>query len=181
MDCNKVPEDILECAKEVSLNLLPQKSREIYESAYQRFVEWCKEKTVQIHSEDVLMVYFANLPKKVKPSTLNYGHSIQCCDQHSILKTEQNEGYTPKKAPVFKKEQVDRFLHTAPDNLYLMMKVVLILGIAGACRSDELVNVETDNIKDVKSALIIAIPNTKTKRPRSFTVLAEDYLSLFRK
>lgn len=58
---------------------------------------------------------------------------------------------------------------------------MLILGIAGACRSDELVNLKMDDIKDVKSALIISIPKTKTKKPRSFTVLGEDYLSLFRK
>ncbi|KAJ3661564.1 hypothetical protein Zmor_005955 [Zophobas morio] len=136
MDCNKVPKDILECAKEVSLNLLPQKSREIYESAYQRFVEWCKEKAVQIYSEDILMVYFANLAKKVKPSTLwsqysmlrstldiKNGVNISKYSKLRAFLKRQNEGYTPKKAPVFKKEQVDRFLHTAPDNLYLLMKV----------------------------------------------------------
>ncbi|KAK9712408.1 hypothetical protein QE152_g24905 [Popillia japonica] len=63
METNKdlgVPEDILECAKVVSLNLLPQKSREIYEYAYQRFIDWCKGKNVQVYSEDVVIVYFSN-------------------------------------------------------------------------------------------------------------------------
>lgn len=55
------------------------------------------------------------------------------------------------------------------------------MGIAGACRCDELVNLTVDNVEDVKSALIITIPNTKTKRPRSFTVLGDNYLGLYRK
>ena len=115
MDCNKVPEDILECAKEVSLNLLPQKPPEVYKSAYQRFVEWCKEKAVQIYFEDVLMVYFANLAKKVKPSTLwlqysmlrstldiKNGVNISKYSKLRAFLKRQNEGYTPKKAHVFK-------------------------------------------------------------------------------
>lgn len=59
--------------------------------------------------------------------------------------------------------------------------MILILGVAGACRSDELVNLTIDNVEDVNSALIIKIPNTKTKRPRSFTVLGDNYLNLYRK
>ena len=98
-------------------------------------LEWCKEKAVQIYSEDVLMVYFTKLVKKVKLSSL--------CSQYSMLRStleiengvniskysklrtflkRQNEGYTPKKAPVFTKEQVDRFLYRAPDNCFDVFK-----------------------------------------------------------
>ncbi|KAJ8964450.1 hypothetical protein NQ317_005387 [Molorchus minor] len=45
--------------------------------------------------------------------------------------------------------------------------VGLILGIAGACRTDELVNLTVDDIEDVGSSLIVKIPNTKTKIPRA--------------
>ncbi|KAJ8976918.1 hypothetical protein NQ317_014965 [Molorchus minor] len=52
-----------------------------------------------------------------------------------------------------------------------MIKVGLILGIAGACRTDELVNLTVDDIEDVGSSLIVKIPNTKTKdSPRIFVV-----------
>ncbi|KAJ8985470.1 hypothetical protein NQ317_015009 [Molorchus minor] len=51
---------------------------------------------------------------------------------------------------------------------FLMIKVGLILGIAGACRTDELVNLTVDDIEDVGSSLIVKIPNTKTKIPRIF-------------
>ncbi|KAJ8983563.1 hypothetical protein NQ317_006608 [Molorchus minor] len=63
-----------------------------------------------------------------------------------------------------------------------MIKVGLILGIAGACRTDELVNLTVDNIEDVGPSLIVKIPNTKTKIPRIFVVTdVGNMLELFRK
>ncbi|KAJ8983397.1 hypothetical protein NQ317_010490, partial [Molorchus minor] len=56
-----------------------------------------------------------------------------------------------------------------------MIKVGLILGIAGACRTDELVNLTVDDIEDVGSSLI-------TKIPRIFVVTdVGNMLELFRK
>ncbi|KAJ8980654.1 hypothetical protein NQ317_017580 [Molorchus minor] len=63
-----------------------------------------------------------------------------------------------------------------------MIKVGLILGIAGACRTDELVNLTVDDIEDVGSSLIVKIPNTKTKITRIFVVTdVGNMLELFRK
>ncbi|KAJ8982351.1 hypothetical protein NQ317_013102 [Molorchus minor] len=63
-----------------------------------------------------------------------------------------------------------------------MIKVGLILGIAGACRTDELVNLTVDDIEDVGSSLIVKIPNTKTKIPRIFVITdVGNILELFRK
>ncbi|KAJ8977849.1 hypothetical protein NQ317_004629 [Molorchus minor] len=66
--------------------------------------------------------------------------------------------------------EIDRFLSSADDKEFLMIKVGLILGIAGACRTDELVNLTVDDIEDVGSSLNVKIPNTKTKIPRIFVV-----------
>ncbi|KAJ8976551.1 hypothetical protein NQ317_007591 [Molorchus minor] len=49
-----------------------------------------------------------------------------------------------------------------------MIKVGLILGIAGACRTDELVNLTVDDIEDVGSSLIVKIPNTKRSQANAF-------------
>ncbi|KAJ8965347.1 hypothetical protein NQ317_016623 [Molorchus minor] len=58
----------------------------------------------------------------------------------------------------------------------------IILGIAGACRTDKLVNLTVDDIEDVGSSLIVKIPNTKTKIPRIFVVTdVGNMLELFRK
>ncbi|KAJ8972997.1 hypothetical protein NQ317_002277, partial [Molorchus minor] len=63
-----------------------------------------------------------------------------------------------------------------------MIKVGLILGIAGACRTDELVILTVDDIEDVGPSLILKIPNTKTKIPRIFVVTdVGNMLELFRK
>ncbi|KAJ8983224.1 hypothetical protein NQ317_005313 [Molorchus minor] len=71
--------------------------------------------------------------------------------------------------------QTDRIFekNRADDKEFLMIKVELILGIAGACRTDELVNLTVDDIEDVGSSLII---------PRIFVVTdVGNMLELFRK
>ncbi|KAJ8983657.1 hypothetical protein NQ317_019577 [Molorchus minor] len=89
----------------------------------------------------------------------------------------------PQTDRIFEKNrEIDRFLSSADDKELLMIKVGLILGIAGACRTDELVNLTVDDIEDVGSSLIVKIPNTKTKIPRIFVVTdVGNMLELFRK
>lgn len=65
------PPEILDRAKEVVSNLLPNKSREVYECAYNRFLNWCNEKNVKSYTESVLLAYFSELlSSKMKASTL---------------------------------------------------------------------------------------------------------------
>ncbi|KAJ8974597.1 hypothetical protein NQ317_008739 [Molorchus minor] len=47
---------------------------------------------------------------------------------------EKNKGFKPKKSTVLTIEQVDQFLRETPGDKYLVMKVALIAGVAGACR-----------------------------------------------
>ena len=55
--CDKTIE---EAAAEIVVDLLPQKSRKIYEKCFKEFCDWCLIKEVdEIHSENVLLVYFA--------------------------------------------------------------------------------------------------------------------------
>ncbi|KAJ8977851.1 hypothetical protein NQ317_011303 [Molorchus minor] len=178
-------EEIVEAANIVISNLLPTKSRSLYDIAYNRFKKWCAEKNVQVHSENVLLAYFSENAKNYKSSTL--------WAQYSMVKT--GDGYQAKKSKILTKSEIDRFLSSADDKEFLMIKyfdflyVGLILGIAGACRTDELVNLTVDDIEDVGSSLIVKIPNTKTKIPRIFVVtdvgnmleLFRKYLSLLRK
>ncbi|KAJ8972464.1 hypothetical protein NQ317_013375 [Molorchus minor] len=93
------------------------------------------------------------------------------------------DGYQQnRKSKILTKSEIDRFLSSADDKEFLMIKVGLILGIAGACRTDELVNLTVDDIEDVGSSLIVKIPNTKTKIPRIFGVTdVRNMLELFRK
>jgi hypothetical protein len=56
----------------------------------------------------------------------------------------------PKKARVLTKEQVEKFLVEAPDDYWLLYKVITIFGIFGACRCDELLSL---TVKDVDQKL----------------------------
>jgi integrase len=50
------------------------------------------------------------------------------------------------------------------------VKVALIMGIMGACRSKEMHAMKLEDIQDLEKAFLITIPNTKTNSVRQFTV-----------
>ena len=58
--------------------------------------------------------------------------------------------------------------------------MVLIFGIAGACRREELWKISLHDIADLGSKLLVTIPDNKTKKPRSF-VVNEMYMEIYRK
>ncbi|KAJ8979282.1 hypothetical protein NQ317_004427 [Molorchus minor] len=188
-------EEIVEAANIAISNLLPTKSRYRYDIAYNRFKKWCAEKHVQVYSENVLLAYFSENAKNYKSSTLWAQYSmVKSCliiyDNIDISKFPKliaflkrtGDGYQAKKSKILTKSEIDRFLSSADDKEFLMIKVGIILGIAGACRTDELVNLTVDDIEDVGSSLIVKIPNTKTKIPRIFVVTdVGNMLELFRK
>jgi hypothetical protein len=105
-------------------NLIPQKSRVVYETTYSRFEEWrSKQKVICIN-------------EKVMPSTL-WGVYSMLRTMISINKNldlskytnliaflkRQSEGYCAKKSKSFSKENIEKFLTTANDEDYLMQKV----------------------------------------------------------
>ncbi|CAH1379207.1 unnamed protein product [Tenebrio molitor] len=98
-----------------------------------------------------MLAYFLEKSKIVKPSTL-WGVYSMLRTMISINKNldlskytnliaflkRQSEGYRAKKSESFSKENIEKFLTTANDDDYLMQKVVLIIGITGGCRRQEL-------------------------------------------
>lgn len=69
-DGENVPLDIVESAKLVVLDLLPDKSKERYEQEYDTFKKWMNKNHVRKINEDAVLVYFFKLSKTLKPSTL---------------------------------------------------------------------------------------------------------------
>lgn len=132
-----LPSDIENEAFNVVSNLTPQKSRRKYHDAFERYQKWCSEKKIlNITSEKGLLVYFNDLSKKHKAS------SLWC--YYSMLRTEisikqnvdikkyvhliaflkrQSEGYKPKKSKVLTKQEITNFLLDAGDERFLCMKV----------------------------------------------------------
>ncbi|KAJ3631873.1 hypothetical protein MTP99_012978 [Tenebrio molitor] len=98
---------------------------------------------------------------------------------------KKSSNHRAKKANVLEITHIDKFLGEADNNEYLMMKIVLIMGIFGACRCDELVKMSVDDVTEVGTYLSIDIPMTKTDKPRRFVIVKEgcsaDPIALYQK
>lgn len=138
-------EEIVEAANIAISNLLPTKSRSLYDIAYNRFKKWCAEKNVQVYSENVLLAYFSENAKNYKSSTLWAQYSmVKSCliiyDNIDISKFPKliaflkrtGDGYQAKKSKILTKGEIDSFLSSADDKEFLMIKVrlLLLLGIS---------------------------------------------------
>lgn len=194
----ELPDSILEAANTANLNLLPAKSRQKYKKQYKHFENWCHNKGTNSVKEEVFLAYFADLQKTFQPNTLWSKYSML----KSVLKVKrnldlslyfklisfikkQNVGYRPKKAKIFDKDEISRFIEEAPDEIYLLIKVATIFGLAGACRREELSKVMIDDIEDKENLIVVKIPDSKNNTSRIFVVSDEinkgHYLQLYRK
>lgn len=90
----------------------------------------------------------------------------------SFLKVK-SKGYKPKKSQVLTGEQVLAFIKGASDDFYLLHKVVLVMGVFGGLRRDEMVKMCIDDIIDKGSVVIVKVPETKTGTSKGFTIVEE--------
>ncbi|XP_031355092.1 uncharacterized protein LOC116178061 isoform X3 [Photinus pyralis] len=177
-----------------TLDLLPEKSREVYEHSYARFMNWRETQNVNSFSEDVIIDYFSDLSASVKPSTLwshysmvratvNIKHGIDIKEYTNLFPflKSKSRGYQPTKSKAFTREQVNKFLSEAPDEKYLMTKVALMFGVAGALRRDELPNIKFADITELDKTLSIKIQDVVTKKAKSFTISGDKYVQLYKK
>lgn len=137
-DC-EIPEAIVEEVRIATLNLLPAKSRLKYENEYNTFKKWMTTSNVKKINDDVILAYFSFASKKYKSSTLWAKYSmlrttlllredIEIKKQKLInFLKRQAVGYKPKKAKTFSREDINKFISEAPDEIYLFMKVNLIV------------------------------------------------------
>ncbi|XP_044258168.1 uncharacterized protein LOC123007145 isoform X1 [Tribolium madens] len=195
MDVHEVEDVMLPTTKDrktLDFNLLPAKSKKIYELTYRRFMDYRRENKISSFSENELLTYFIHSSKKYKSSSLwsiysmlkttlseKFNLNIGEYTQLRAFLKRQADGYKPKKTKVFKKEQVRKFLLEAPDYKYLSTKVVLIFGIAGACSCDDLLNLKTGHVEDVGSKILVNLPATVSKKSRFFVI--SEHLNIVRK
>lgn len=195
---DELPEDVLKAANMASLQLLPLKSREKYEKQYELFTQWCEQKGIKTLKEEVLLAYFVTLSKEFKPNTMWSKYSMlknvikikrdidigEFYKLTAFLK-KQNVGFKPKKAKIFTKEEIFSFMNSAPDEIYLLIKVATIFGLAGACRREELANLTTTDIEDKGNLIIVKIRDSKNHTARNFIISEEvhngTYLQLYRR
>lgn len=126
-------------AKNIVLNLLPEKSKEKYNKQYKIFCDWCETKKIAKFTENVLLVYFMEKSKTIKSSTLwsiysmlkatimvNKDIDISHFKKLIAFMKKNSVGYRAKKSKIFSRIQINEFLSEAPDERYLMMKVCKI-------------------------------------------------------
>lgn len=182
----EIPAEILEEASAASINLLPRKTKERYEKEYQDFITWRTSKNVKCVNEDVLLAYvkgkselFAPNSLWTKISMLKLGLKvfenidISRFGKLFLFLKRTSDGYKPKKAKILSEEQVTKFLLEADDQKWLLEKVILILGIFGACRRNELASLTVDDFEDTNQNVLITIRCTKNNKSRSFVIPKE--------
>ena len=120
-------------AQEVTTNLLPDKSKDKYEKFYNEFVIFKNENWVGVVTENTLLAFFRELPKKYAPtylwtkysflkSTLKIrdGVDISKFKLLSAFLHKLSKTYKPKKAKTLTEENIKVFLETAPETFFLI-------------------------------------------------------------
>ena len=67
---DEVPPEIVEAAKEVTLNLLPDKLKRLYVSTYNNSKSWRATKKTTLFVEEVFLANFKDISKTISPPTL---------------------------------------------------------------------------------------------------------------
>lgn len=178
---------IAEAALIACASLLPEKSKNRYNQAYEVFLKWCAEKIITEIDENVMLAYFLEKSETLSPPTLwsiysmlkltisiNKNKDICCFKKLIAFLKRKNDGYTVRKSNVFTKEQITKFLLEAPDVRYLAMKAITIMGVAGACRTDEIHKMKLTDLEIKDDIALIKISTTKNGVKRSFVVTNDD-------
>lgn len=61
----------------------------------------------------------------------------------------------------------------APDEIYLMINLVIIFGLAGACRPEEIMKITIDDIEDKEDLIIVNTEDSKNYSSRFFELCKE--------
>lgn len=181
------PPDLKAAAASAAASNLPVKSKASYEKARQEFLAWCKKSKVPSGyvSANVLVAYFDDLKKTKAPTTMWSTYSklkktLLALDGVNIedkafrmLKAQLKSygvDYEPKKSKLFSLDEVYRFCREAPDEEYLAIKAISLIGIIGALRHGELYNLTLAHIVDRGHELFVTIADTKPHRAKTFIV-----------
>ncbi|XP_074111395.1 uncharacterized protein LOC141535381 isoform X2 [Cotesia typhae] len=173
---------------------VPKNSKTKYESAYSQFLEWQKEKKFKTFSEKVMLVYFFELSKIKKSTTLWNTYSMLKCTLGSFHKVNIGEykrliqflkkkevGFRKKKSKEFTAVKITEFLNTASDTEFLVEKAVLIIGVCGATRRAEICGLTIDNVIDTGSKFIVTIQHVVKKIPVRRFSIEDDFYTLVKK
>lgn len=179
MDIKQEVEEI-----EEDLDLLPSKSKDRYMNAENDFRSFMMERNVEVVDEGIVLMYLIKKSTELAPSGLYPLFSMlkstiteQRLDNYykvkEFLKT-MTKGYTPKKSPTFSLEQCNEFINNSDPEIYLLDKVVAILGICGGMRRKEVHELSCEDVIDHGHYFEVNVRVTKNKVDRSFDILNKE-------
>jgi hypothetical protein len=134
------PPEVVERYENAMVKLLPPASKAKYDRVYAEFIAWQEKSKTTSFSERTIMAFLDEKRDKVSPNTLwgissmlkstllSY-HNIDLSKYPKLTPylKRNSVGYQPKKAKIFRHEEMDRFLLEAPDEQFLMKKVFFSL------------------------------------------------------
>ncbi|KAG4081131.1 hypothetical protein HA402_011976 [Bradysia odoriphaga] len=179
------PPEVIKAACDAKTNLLPKKSNDRYQQAYNSFQAWKSSKGATSNSERTLLAYFNEMKKKFAASSLWSKYSMLkstmvIYDQIDIstygsltaMLKQASKDYVPKQAKTFTEIEMQRFMDTAPDVAWLDVKVVCAFGLSGACRTHEFPTIRMQDIARYDDMFYVTVPRsvTKTRNDNSFAI-----------
>lgn len=184
---------IKELSEIATLSLLPAKSKDRYLRAFDDFDKWMGKNGVLQIEEDVMLAYMKEESEKKKPTTLWANYSMLRTvisikknidiSKYPLLQSflkSKSRNYQPKKSTVLTEEEVSHFLSDAPDQAYLVEKVILVLGICGACRRNEIYQLLISDVSEKGGAYHVRLRETKNGKPRTFA-LTDEFRAILKK
>ncbi|KAJ6638133.1 hypothetical protein Bhyg_10866 [Pseudolycoriella hygida] len=181
------PIELVQSAAKANQELLPTKSKNRYEEAYNSYEKWKGSKGATSNSETVLLAYISEMANTkneyLKPTTLWARYSMLKAMLNILQKVDissyatvtaflkrKSDGYVPKKARVFTEIEIQQFLDSASDEVWLDVKVVCVFCMFGTGRTHKLLSVRMSDIARYGDMYFVTIPtvNTKTKEQNSF-------------
>ncbi|KAJ6639274.1 hypothetical protein Bhyg_12017 [Pseudolycoriella hygida] len=159
--------DIENGAHEAATAIIPTKSKELYESAYNSFIDWCKLKNTDSVVEKVLTAYFNE-----KSKGINGAKGLSAYVSLLAFIKRKNIGHKPKQSDILNRANFEKFIVEVDEQNNLLLKVAFIIGIGGACRKIEMLKLTTDEVFDNGDHVLVSIVDTKNYEPRQFMVTA---------
>ncbi|CAG5089225.1 Protein of unknown function [Cotesia congregata] len=157
-----------------------KKSADRYLQVYDNYQRWRHENrnALSTSEENNLVVYFKCLSTRISPptmwsiwsilkKTLKTKDDIDISEFHNVKSMVKNnaKGYKPKKSLVLTWDEVMRFINEAPDSMYLASKVILVFGICGATRCEELKELKVKDVEDLGGKYLVSINESKNDVP----------------
>ena len=116
---------------------IPEYSKRLYERQYRRFQDWRLQMGITNETdEEILLTYFEKLSENYKPTTLfttftklksmifiQENIDISRYSRLLYFLKEAGKSHIAKRAKIFTREQISKFVNNDPDDTFLLHKV----------------------------------------------------------